>query len=90
MTQADTLRSSAAKATKGGHDADYKAILDVFIGDLLSVLYRPEWPAAALYLLVVSKTMVSYHIRFLYTQLTHHRSLRCRMLKLETKLLMPR
>ncbi len=38
---------------------DYKAILDVFIHDLLIVLYRPEWPAASLYLSVLSRLMVS-------------------------------
>ncbi|ORX35130.1 hypothetical protein BD324DRAFT_633983 [Kockovaella imperatae] len=53
------LVQRAAKASKGNHDTDYKAILDVFVADLLSVLYRPEWPAAALFLIVVSKTMVT-------------------------------
>ncbi|KAK8844801.1 hypothetical protein IAR55_006651 [Kwoniella newhampshirensis] len=53
------LRSTTTKATKTSHDADYKAILDLFIADLLAVLYRPEWPAASLYLSVISKLMIA-------------------------------
>ncbi len=54
----NAFRSGASKANKSSHDADYKAILDIFLTDLLTVLYRPEWPAAAIYLRVISRLMV--------------------------------
>lgn len=51
-------RASASKATKTSVDADYKAILDTLVTDLLVVLYRPEWPVASLFLNVISRLMV--------------------------------
>lgn len=32
----------------------------MFVEDLLAVLYRPEWPAASLYLSVMSRILVSF------------------------------
>jgi len=51
-------RSGTSKANKTSIDTDYKAVLDTLIGDLLTVLYRPEWPAASLFLNVISRLMV--------------------------------
>ncbi|KAG5642305.1 hypothetical protein DXG03_003025 [Asterophora parasitica] len=47
------------KATKNSNEAEYRAIFDNLISDLLSVLYWPEWPAASLLLSIASKFMVS-------------------------------
>jgi cohesin loading factor subunit SCC2 len=47
-----------SKANKTSHDTDYKAILETFVSDLTIVLYLPEWPAASLYLGVISRLMV--------------------------------
>lgn len=52
-------KATTTKATKTSLDADYKTILGLFMDDLLTVLYRPEWPAASLYLSVFSRIMVS-------------------------------
>jgi hypothetical protein len=51
-------RSGTSKANKTSIDTDYKAVLDTLVGDLLTVLYRPEWPAASLFLNVISRLMV--------------------------------
>lgn len=51
-------RSSVSRANKTSLDADYKAVLDTLVGDLLVVLYRPEWPAASIFLNVISRLMV--------------------------------
>lgn len=53
-------KATTTKATKTSLDADYKTILGLFMDDLLTVLYRPEWPAASLYLSVFSRIMVSF------------------------------
>ncbi|EIW73035.1 hypothetical protein TREMEDRAFT_59198 [Tremella mesenterica DSM 1558] len=50
-------RSSTAKATKTSRDTDYKVVLETFVKDLLEVLYRPEWPAASLYISLISRLM---------------------------------
>ena len=52
-------RCGQSKATKSTLDADFKTILDNFVNDLLKSLYRPEWPAAALYLNVFSKMFIA-------------------------------
>lgn len=52
-------KATTTKATKTSLDADYKTILSLFMDDLLTVLYRPEWPAASLYLSVFSRIMVT-------------------------------
>ncbi|KAG5351628.1 hypothetical protein C0989_005551 [Termitomyces sp. Mn162] len=52
-------RSGKGKATKNSNEAEYRAIFDNLISDLLSVLYWPEWPAASLLLSIASKFMVS-------------------------------
>ncbi|KAH8818805.1 sister chromatid cohesion C-terminus-domain-containing protein [Flagelloscypha sp. PMI_526] len=52
-------RSGKGKATKNANEAEYRAILDNLISDLLVVLFQPEWPAASLVLSVVSRFMVS-------------------------------
>ncbi|EGN98100.1 hypothetical protein SERLA73DRAFT_109431 [Serpula lacrymans var. lacrymans S7.3] len=54
-----TQRSGKSKSTKSSNEAEYRAILDNLISDLLTVLYWPEWPAASLLLSVVCKFMVS-------------------------------
>ncbi|WWC90225.1 uncharacterized protein L201_005158 [Kwoniella dendrophila CBS 6074] len=51
-------KSTSTKATKTSHDTEYKAILDLFLRDLMVVLYRPEWPAASLYLTVFSRILI--------------------------------
>jgi len=53
------LLSRCTKATKSSLDADYKAVLDALLSDLLTVLGQPEWPSAELYLFLFSKAMVS-------------------------------
>jgi cohesin loading factor subunit SCC2 len=52
-------KSGQAKASKSTVDTDFKGILDTLIDDLLLSLYRPEWPAAALYLNVFSKLFIA-------------------------------
>nr|XP_019013987.1 uncharacterized protein I206_00064 [Kwoniella pini CBS 10737]OCF52768.1 hypothetical protein I206_00064 [Kwoniella pini CBS 10737] len=52
-------KSTSTKATKTSHDTEYKAILDLFLRDLMTVLYRPEWPGAALYLTVFSRILIA-------------------------------
>ncbi|RXW23420.1 hypothetical protein EST38_g2453 [Candolleomyces aberdarensis] len=52
-------RSGKGKATKNSNEAEYRAIFDNLIEDLLAVLYWPEWPAAGLLLSIASKFMVS-------------------------------
>ncbi|KAG6849921.1 hypothetical protein H0H93_003632 [Arthromyces matolae] len=54
-----TQRSGKGKATKNSNEAEYRAIFDNLISDLLTVLYWPEWPAASLLLSIASKFMVS-------------------------------
>lgn len=44
--------------TKNSNEAEYRAIFDNLIEDLLVVLFWPEWPAASLILSIVSKFMV--------------------------------
>jgi len=51
-------RSGKTKITKSSNEAEYRAIFDNFISDLLAVLFWPEWPAAALLLGIISKVMV--------------------------------
>ncbi|WVO15130.1 hypothetical protein L204_102774 [Cryptococcus depauperatus] len=52
-------KATSTKTTKTSIDTDYKTILTLFINDLLAVLYRPEWPAASLYLSVLTKIMIN-------------------------------
>ncbi|WVQ72222.1 hypothetical protein IAR50_001771 [Cryptococcus sp. DSM 104548] len=52
-------KATTTRATKTSLDTDYKTILNLFISDLLAVLYRPEWPAASLFLSVFSKIMIN-------------------------------
>ncbi|KAF9005451.1 hypothetical protein BDQ17DRAFT_1353128 [Cyathus striatus] len=54
-----TQRSGKGKATKNSNEAEYRAIFDNLIDDLLAVLHWPEWPAAGLLLNIASKFMVS-------------------------------
>jgi cohesin loading factor subunit SCC2 len=53
-----TQRSGKGKVTKNSNEAEYRAIFDNLIEDLLVVLFWPEWPAASLILSIVSKFMV--------------------------------
>lgn len=54
-----TKRSGKGKATKNSNEAEYRAIFDNLIGDLLVVLFWPEWPAAGVLLTMICKYMVS-------------------------------
>ncbi|CDO75304.1 hypothetical protein BN946_scf184654.g12 [Trametes cinnabarina] len=54
-----TQRSGKTKATKNSNEAEYRAIFDNLISDLLAVLFWPEWPAASLILSILCKFMVS-------------------------------
>ncbi len=53
-----TQRSGKAKATKNSNEAEYRAIFDNLVSDLLVVLFWPEWPAASLLLGIICKFMV--------------------------------
>jgi len=53
-----TYRSGVSRGNKSSHDTDYKAILDFFVADLLTVLYQPEWPGASVFLTVLSRVLV--------------------------------
>ncbi len=53
-----TQRSGKAKATKNSNEAEYRAIFDNLVSDLLIVLFWPEWPAASLLLGIICKFMV--------------------------------
>jgi len=54
-----TQRSGKAKATKNSNEAEYRAIFDNLVSDLLVVLFWPEWPAASLLLGIICKFMVN-------------------------------
>ncbi|KAL1405358.1 Sister chromatid cohesion protein 2 [Vanrija albida] len=51
-------KAGASKGNKSSSDTDFKAILDTFVADLLTVVYRPEWPAAPLFLNILSKIFI--------------------------------
>lgn len=53
-----TKRSGKSKTTKNSNEAEYRAIFDNLIGDLLAVLFWPEWPAASVLLTMICKYMV--------------------------------
>ncbi|KAF9046656.1 hypothetical protein BJ165DRAFT_1369666 [Panaeolus papilionaceus] len=54
-----TQRSGKGKATKNSNEAEYRAIFDNLLEDVLVVLFWPEWPAASLILSIASKFMVT-------------------------------
>ena len=62
LADAGFLRSGKTKITKSSNEAEYRAIFDNFISDLLAVLFWPEWPAAALLLGIIGKVMVDCFI----------------------------
>lgn len=49
--------SSSNARTKVVAEAEFKAILNVFVQDQLTVLYLPEWPAAALSLTMMTRLL---------------------------------
>ncbi|ORY37374.1 sister chromatid cohesion C-terminus-domain-containing protein, partial [Leucosporidium creatinivorum] len=49
----------SGKAASGSTEAEYRAVFDNLITDLLSTLHLPEWPAAELILTVCCKSMMS-------------------------------
>lgn len=51
-------KSIATKISRGEKETDFASILTALVSDLLTVIYRPEWPAAALFLSVLLKTLV--------------------------------
>lgn len=55
-------RSGKGKAVKNTNEAEYRAVFENLISDLLVVLYRPEQPAASLLLSIACKYMVR-HLR---------------------------
>jgi cohesin loading factor subunit SCC2 len=61
LSKIDTFASRAGKgkATKSSNEAEYRIILDTLISDVLTVLYLPEWPAAALLLGIATRLFVS-------------------------------
>ncbi|KAF7288130.1 Sister chromatid cohesion protein [Mycena chlorophos] len=54
-----TQRSGKTKATKNSNEAEYRAILDNFLSDMLVVLFWPEYPAASLILNIASRFMLT-------------------------------
>lgn len=48
----------SGKVSSGSTEAEYRIVLDNFIGDLLTTLHLPEWPAAEVLLTVCCRTMV--------------------------------
>ncbi|KAH8077046.1 hypothetical protein BXZ70DRAFT_709469 [Cristinia sonorae] len=54
-----TQRLGKGKSTKDSNEAEYRAIFDSLISDLLTVLFWPEWPAASVLLSLACKYMVS-------------------------------
>ncbi|KAF8215671.1 armadillo-type protein [Mycena galopus ATCC 62051] len=52
-------RSGKGKATKNSNEAEYRAIFNNLISDLLAVLYWPEYPAASLLLVIATRFMLS-------------------------------
>ncbi|KAG8885372.1 Sister chromatid cohesion protein 2 [Tulasnella sp. 332] len=54
-----TTRSGKGKAAKTTKEADYRAIFDYLVEDLLTVLFWPEWPAASCLLGIITKYLVS-------------------------------
>ncbi|KAJ7600473.1 hypothetical protein C8J56DRAFT_910344 [Mycena floridula] len=52
-------RSGKGKTTKNSNEAEYRAIFEHLIADLLSVLFWPEWPAAGLLLGIACKYMLT-------------------------------
>ncbi|KAH7103288.1 hypothetical protein BKA62DRAFT_696412 [Auriculariales sp. MPI-PUGE-AT-0066] len=54
-----TQRAGKGKITKNTNEAEYRAIFDNLISDLLAVLFWPEWPAASLLMEIICKYMVS-------------------------------
>ncbi|BEI91569.1 uncharacterized protein CcaverHIS019_0403890 [Cutaneotrichosporon cavernicola] len=51
-------KSIATKTSRGAQETDFASILTSLVSDLLTVIYRPEWPAAALFLSVLLKTLL--------------------------------
>jgi cohesin loading factor subunit SCC2 len=51
-------KSIATKTTRGEKETDFATILTALVSDLLTVIYRPEWPAAAFFLSILLKTLV--------------------------------
>lgn len=64
-----TQRSGKGKATKNSNEAEYRAIFDNLVSDLLAVLFWPEWPAASLLLGIICKFMVSIVLILLVPEL---------------------
>ncbi|KAG9034044.1 Sister chromatid cohesion protein 2 [Tulasnella sp. JGI-2019a] len=54
-----TTRSGKGKAAKTTKEADYRAIFDYLVEDLLTVLFWPEWPAASCLLGIATKYLIS-------------------------------
>jgi hypothetical protein len=54
-----SYRTGKGKATKSAKEADYRAIFDNLMQDLLTVLFWPEWPAASFMLGVAMKYLAS-------------------------------
>ncbi|KAI8605883.1 sister chromatid cohesion C-terminus-domain-containing protein [Dissophora ornata] len=51
------LLSRSTKGGKSSIEGDYRAALESLLADLLTVLGRPEWPCADLFLFLLSKAM---------------------------------
>jgi hypothetical protein len=46
-------------APKGKGEEDYRPVFENFVTDLLTTLYRPEWPATDLILSLLGSLLVS-------------------------------
>lgn len=66
-TRADRHVHSSGKAAKNSTagEAEYKALLEHLVRDLLTVVDLPDWPAAMLMLQLAIKDMVSSPARWL-------------------------
>ncbi|KZV76249.1 hypothetical protein PENSPDRAFT_646530 [Peniophora sp. CONT] len=54
-----TTRSGKGKTTKSTNEAEYRVIFEHLLTDVQSVLFWPEWPAAATFLGIVTKFFVN-------------------------------
>ncbi|CAK9787000.1 hypothetical protein CC85DRAFT_288268 [Cutaneotrichosporon oleaginosum] len=51
-------KAIATKTSRGEKETDYSVVLSALVSDLITVIYRPEWPTAALFLSVLLKTLL--------------------------------
>lgn len=60
---ANILYDRCKSRTKDSYSvAEYRGILESTLQDFITVLHKPEWPAAELLLQAFSELMVSWHV----------------------------